>query len=160
MRARSRPDRRTTARCSLACAIAVILTSCAPLKDLEFTGLKGFRVDEIGTKGIKGDVMVSIRNPNPFGFTIYRSAFDVTYAGVKLGTATLSKKVRIKAREERDYAFRLESDFGSATLSDVMKVLNSASRRERLDVKGDLRAGRLFVRRKFPVALSEPVHLK
>jgi hypothetical protein len=145
---------------ALVAALTFGAVSCRDIKNLEFTGLKGFTVEHIASDGIKGEVHVGIRNPNGFGFRIKKSVFDVSYAGVSLGQAKLAKAVRIRGNEERTYGFSLESDFREKNLTDVMKLLGGASRREALEVKGDLRAGTLFITRKFPLSLREPVKLK
>jgi LEA14-like dessication related protein len=103
--------------------------------------------------------MVTLKNPNPYGFSIYRSEFDVTYSGVYLGKAKLAKKVRIQANEEKTYSFTVSNDFKGVSLTEVMKVLSGASFKNQLELKGDLNAGKFLIRKKFPVSESERIKL-
>jgi LEA14-like dessication related protein len=136
------------------------LCSCRDLRDVQVTGIKGFTVNKISTEGIDGNILLGIKNPNNFGFSIFRSEFDVMYSGVYLGKAKLSKRVRIKANAEENYSFNLKSDFKNTNLLDIAKLLNGASFRNKLEVKGDLRAGKLFVYRSFPVDVQEQIKLR
>jgi LEA14-like dessication related protein len=136
------------------------LSCCVSLREVEFTGIKGFSVQNISTEGIEGDLLLGIRNPNKFGFTIYKSEFDVSFSGIHLGKAQLTKRVRIKAGEESTYRFRLRNDFKNVNLAEVLRLLNGATRRDLIEVKGDLKAGRMFLKRSFPVDLKEKISLK
>jgi LEA14-like dessication related protein len=121
--------------------------------------VKGFKVNKLDVSGINGDVMLGIKNPNPYGFSIYRSKFDVTYNGVNLGTAKLSRRVHIDANAERTYAFNLKSDFKNANLADIMKLMGGGARGT-MQIKGDLKAGKFFLfRKKFPIDMKERVSL-
>jgi LEA14-like dessication related protein len=136
-----------------------LFTACANIKEVQYTGVKGFKVNKMDVGGINGDVMLGIKNPNPFGFSIYRSKFDVTYNGVNLGTAKLSHRVHIDANAERTYAFNLKSDFKNANLADIMKLLGGGARGT-MQIKGNLKAGKFFLfRKKFPIDMKERVSL-
>jgi LEA14-like dessication related protein len=104
-----------------------VLSSCYNLKEVQYTGVQGFKVDRISTSGLEGDVILGVKNPNTFGFSIYKSEFDVTYSGVYLGKAKLAKRVFIKGKTEENYGFHLVSDFKDVNLLDVMKLLSGAS---------------------------------
>lgn len=145
----------------LAALIALILcTSCGSVRELELTGVKGFTVNEISTAGINGDMLLSIKNPNNMAVTVFPSTFSVTYSGVPLGMAKLAKKVRIKKNSEETYSFNIKSDFSKVNIADIMKILQGASFRSEVGVKGDLKAGKLFYRRKIPVDVKEKISLK
>jgi len=77
----------------LFCLLA--LTNCRDIKEVQCTGVKGFKINKMDAKGIDGDILIGIKNPNAFGFSIYKSAFDVTYSGIYLGKAKLVKRVHI-----------------------------------------------------------------
>jgi LEA14-like dessication related protein len=146
----------------ITCLLVILLFcgSCRNMKDLEFTGIRGFKVNQISVNGIDGELMLGIRNPNSFGFYIYPSNFDVKYSGIALGRAKLHKRVRIRGNAEEVYAFKLKSDFQNVNLLDIMKLLNGATFRNEVEVKGDLRAGKLFFRKSLPVDLKEKITLQ
>jgi len=136
--------------------LAAMACSCA-IQQPVFTGIKGFKVEKVNTEGIEGDVMLGIQNPNKFAFTVYRSAFDVTFTGIHLGTAKLTKKVKIKSGEEGAYAFHLKSDFKDINLAEILRLLNSATRRDMMEVNGKLKVGRFYLKKSFPVAVKERI---
>ncbi|PBQ32500.1 hypothetical protein CNR22_12190 [Sphingobacteriaceae bacterium] len=134
-------------------------TNCKDFKEVQCTGVKGFKVNTINTSGIDGDIMIGIKNPNAFGFSIYKSEFDVTYSGVYLGKAKLTKRVHINANAEETYSFNLKNDFKGANIMDVMKLLSGAAFKNSVEVKGNLKVGKLFVRKKIPVDIKERINL-
>ena len=144
---------------SVLLSFAIYLSSCKNLKELECTGVTGFKVNKISTEGIDGDIQLSIKNPNRVGFSIYKSEFDIRYSGVYLGKAKLRKKVHIKANKEEIYSFNIKNDFKDVNLMDIMKVLGGASFKNQIEVKGDLKVGKIYIKRKIPVDLKEKLSL-
>lgn len=140
--------------------ISVIFFSCRQFKELEVTGIRGFRLNKFTAQGLEGDILLDIRNPNPYSFLLYKSEFDVTYSGVYLGKARLGKKLRIKAREEKSYQVNISKDFNDISLTEVMKLLSGGSFRNELEVKGHLKAGKLFIRKSIPVDIHESIRLR
>jgi LEA14-like dessication related protein len=153
----SRPQLRKVLICFFA---SLLLIGCRDVKDLEFQGIRGFQVGSISAKGIDASIAVAIKNPNSFGFVILPSEFDVRYTGIYLGKAKLQKRVKIKRNSEETYNFKLKSDFSETNLLDVFKLLNPSSFKNEIELKGDLRAGKLFFRKRFPVNLKENLKLK
>jgi LEA14-like dessication related protein len=136
------------------------LFACRDFREVQVSGIKGFKVNKISTEGINGDLQLTLRNPNNFSFTLYKSGFDVRYSGIYLGKALLAKKVKIKANAEETYSFNLQSDFKNVTLLEVLKLLNGASFKNSLEVKGDLMAGKFYLKKKIPVDLKEKLSLQ
>jgi LEA14-like dessication related protein len=141
----------------IAFASALLLTACSNFKEIECTGVKGFKVNKINTEGISADIFLGIKNPNNYGFSIYKSECDVTYSGIYLGRAKLTKRVRIKAKEEETYGFTLSSDFKDVNVMSVLKLLNGASRKDLLEVKGEIKTGKFFMTKKMPVDVKEKI---
>lgn len=136
-----------------------VLVSCRDIKEVQCTGVKGFKINKMDTKGIDGDILIGIKNPNPFGFSIYRSSFDVTYSGIYLGKARLTKRVHIQGNKEEVYSFNLVNDFKNVNLTDIMKLLGAAVFKSTIEVKGDLKVGKAFIKKKIPVDIKEKVNL-
>jgi LEA14-like dessication related protein len=137
----------------------LFLNSCNNLKDLQCTGLNGFKVHKITTEGIDAEILLGIKNPNPYGFSIYKSEFDITYSGVYVGKAKLIKTVKIKGNEEKTYSFILRNDFKDLNLLDVMKLLSGATFKNLLEVKGELKVGKVFIKKRIPIDMKEKVGL-
>lgn len=138
--------------------LSVFLFSCKDLKEVTSTGVKGFKVNKMDASGINADISLGIKNPNDVGFSVYRSTFDVYYNGTYLGKARSSKRVHIDAKAEKTYAFNLKSDFKNVNLMDVVNLLKGGGRGT-LQVKGNLKAGKFYLKRKFPIDVKERVSL-
>lgn len=145
--------------CFLFLAACLLFFSCKPFKEAECTGVKGFKINKIDMSGIDADIQLGIKNPNTIGFSVYRSTFDVIYNGVNLGTARSSKRVHINANTEKTYSFNLKSDFKNANIMDIMKLVNGGGSKGMLQVKGNMKAGKFYLRKKFPVDVKERVGL-
>lgn len=128
-----------------------IFTACQDFKEAECTGVKGFKVNKIGLDGIDADIILGIKNPNNVGFSIYPSEFDVTISGIGLGKAKLKRRVHIDANAEKDYSFNLKSSFKDMNMMDVMKLANSGGLQGTITVKGDLKAGKFYLKKIFAV---------
>lgn len=137
---------------------ALIFTSCKDFKEVQCTGVKGFKVNKISAQGIDADIILGIKNPNKMRFAVYRSEFDVVYNGVKLGKAKLSKKVKIEGNAEKNYSFNLKSNFKDANPMDVMKLISGGGKGF-IEVAGDLKAGKFYLKKKYPVKVKEKVDL-
>lgn len=136
----------------------LIFTSCKEFKEVQCTGVKDFKINKIGAQGIDADIILGVKNPNKMRFSVYRSEFDVIYNGVKLGKAKLSKKVKIEGNTEKNYSFNLKSNFKDANPMDVMKLISGGGRGV-IEVTGDLKAGKFYLKKKYPVKVKEKVDL-
>jgi LEA14-like dessication related protein len=136
----------------------IVFSSCKDFKEAQVTGVKGFKLTKISKEGIEADVTLGIKNPNSMGFSVYPSEFDVTLNGMKMGKARLYKKVKIRPQEEKDYVFKLKSSFKDVNLLDATNLLNS-KKRGQIELNGDLKAGKFYVKKRFPVNLKEKIDL-
>ncbi len=136
----------------------VCFTNCKDFKEAQVTGVKGFKINKIGPQGMDADIMLGIKNPNHMGFSIYRSEFDVIYSGINLGKAKLSKRVHIDGDTEKTYSFNLKSNFKDANPMDVMKLISGGGK-GMVEVIGDLKAGKFYLKKRFPVKVKERVDM-
>ncbi len=133
--------------------------SCKEFKEAEVTGVKSFRVTKVSTEGIEAEIILGIKNPNPIGFSIYPSEFDVIFSGINLGKAKLYKRVHIDANSEKPYVFKLKSLFQKFNFMDITNLL-SGNKIGIVEVKGDLIAGKFYLKKRFPVNIREKADLK
>lgn len=133
-------------------------TGCKDFKEAQCTGVKGFKINTINPQGLDADIILGIKNPNHMGFSVYRSSFDVIYNGVNLGKAKLSKRVHINGDTEKNYAFNLKSNFKGANPMDIMKLMNGGGK-GMIEVSGDLKAGKFYLKKRFPVKVKERVDM-
>jgi len=139
------------------CFLLLFLCGCKDLKQAQCTGVKGFKVNKLDPSGINAYVLLGIKNPNNFSFSVYRSTFDVYYNGTFLGKAR-SKKVRIDANAEKTYSFNLKSDFKNVSLMDVLNLAKGGGKGT-LQVKGNLKAGKFYIKKKIPIDVKERVSM-
>ncbi len=132
--------------------------SCRDLKELSVSNVEDFHLNKMSASGMEADIKLKVKNPNTVGFTIYPSEFDITYSGVRLGKAKLDKRVKIEKNSERVYTFKLNSDFSELNPMDALKLLTGKSANT-IEVNGDLKAGKLLLRKKFPINYREKVNI-
>lgn len=138
----------------VAIALGFLFSSCEEYKDVECTGVKGFKVNAINMSGMEAEIILGIKNPNNTGFSIYPSEFDVVLSGIALGPAKLKQRVHIDGNTEKNYSFTLKSSFKDMNMMDIMKLVNSSSFGS-IQVKGNLKAGKFYVKKKIPVNVKE-----
>lgn len=144
---------------TLCLSLILLLGSCGEWKDISISRVDHFNIQKMSLQEIDGELMLTIKNPNKMGFSIYRSEFDIFYGGVKLGTAKLHKRVHIGANTEKTYTFKLKSKPENLNLTDILKLLVNASS-GKIQITGNLKAGKLFIRKAFPVDYSERIQLQ
>lgn len=136
--------------------VAILFSSCKSIKEPEYTGIKSFKVNKIDFKGIEATIDLGVKNPNSFGFSIYKSTFDVSVGGKLIGKAKSTKRVFINKNEEKNYTFHLKSSFEGLQLNDIMQMV-SGGLKGNIQLKGQLKVGRFFIKKGFPVDLSERI---
>lgn len=135
-----------------------ILTSCQEFKDVEVIGVDSFFINKINTDGIEAEVKIKIQNPNSRGFSLYPSEFDIIFSGIRLGKARLYKRVHINANSEKVYTFKLKSKLEDLNILDAMRLLNPDNL-GKIEVKGDLKAGKFYLKKKFPVNYTDRIKI-
>src|SRR5580692_1543323 len=90
---------------------AILFTSCTQYKDVQISQIGGVKIIKITDKGIEMELGMKINNPNTYGFSIFRSSFDIKLGGVDMGTATLSKKEKVAANSDEMHTFHITTTF-------------------------------------------------
>lgn len=128
--------------------------SCKSIKEPEYTGIKGFKVNKIDLKGIDANIELGVKNPNSFGFSVYKSSFNVSLGGKTIGKAKSIKRVFIKPNEEKSYTFHLKGSFEGMQLAEVMQIV-SGGLKGNINLTGKIKVGKFLIRKGFPVNLNE-----
>lgn len=129
-------------------------------KEVSFSGIENVKIKKMSQQGVEAEITAKIKNPNNVAFKIYPSIFDATLNGTNAGKALLTNKTKIKANSEETYSFTIKSDFSKLSLADMPNLLAMAmSRNAKIGLKGNLKVGRLFYKRSFPVELTKSVPL-
>ncbi len=138
----------------------LLLSSCGDFQDVTFSGIENVQITSLTQQGVEAEITAKIKNPNSVAFTIYKSDVDVMISGMNAGKAHLANNVKIKAHSEQSYTFKVKSDFSNLSATDLPKLLSIAmSKNVKVGLKGNLKVGKLFVKRSYPVDISERVPL-
>jgi len=127
------------------------------VKDLELKEVNRFNLKKLDPTGMESELHLSINNPNRFGFHLYPSEFEIKYSGISLGKAKLVKKVKIKGHEEKVYVFELKNDFSNMNFLEFTGLIQPGKFKNEINIKGDLKAGRILFRKKFKVDHTQEV---
>lgn len=147
-----------TLRTILPLVLALSLYSCK-YQEVTVGKPQGMKLKNYSQKGIEAEVGIPIKNPNRFGFAIYKSALNVKIEGVEVGDADLSK-VRVKPKSDDVHYFELEVDFSKLNPADYAKLLSLVQKRSvNATIKGELKVGNLFYKKRIPINLNEKIDL-
>jgi LEA14-like dessication related protein len=136
----------------------LLFFGCKDFQEVKVLGVQGFKVEKLSMAGIEAEVMISIKNPNNIGFTIYPSEFDIIIGGVNLGKARLYKRVKIEGSTEKAYPFKLKSDFKGLNLMELAGIVGGKLAGN-IEVKGNLYAGKFLIKKKYPVDVKEKFNM-
>lgn len=142
---------------------AIFLTSCKQSQTLplSLTGHSDLKFSGIGYRKIKGEVKVHIKNPNPVDIKVYPSNLDIKVNDICIGKAEINKRLVIPANSEVEQVLYLKSDFSGIGYTDIPKVIQTVqSKRINLQVKGNLRSGRMVHKTKVAVDMTETINME
>jgi LEA14-like dessication related protein len=140
--------------------ITFTLASCGDFQDVTFSGIENVKVNKMSQQGLDVDITAKIKNPNKVAFTIYKSDLDATFSGMNVGKARITNNVKIKANCEQAYTFNVTSDFSKLSIGELPNLLSIAtSRNIKVGLKGNLRVGKLLMRKIYPVDMVKTVPL-
>ncbi len=137
---------------------SIFLISCREMKEIKVTSVEGFYVNKLTVENIDAEIKVKIDNPNKMGFSVYPSEFDVIFSGIRLGKAKLSKRVHLNAGSERMYSFKLNSKLSELNPLDILRLIN-LDNLGKIEVNGDLKVGKFYFKKKFPVNYIDKVKI-
>ncbi len=138
--------------------LTLVFSSCGDFQDVTFEGIENVKVNKISQQGIDVDITAKIKNPNKVAFTIYKSDLDATFSNMNVGKAILTNNVKIKANTSQAYTFNIKSDFSKLSMAELPNLLSIATSKSiKVGLKGNLRVGKLFVKKNYPVDMVKSV---
>ena len=142
---------------SLLLTLLVSLTSCGAYKDVQLKGVEDVSVKEFTNSAIVVEVKAKIHNPNGYDITIYDTDLDFTVNGTKLGKAKMDENIVLKKKSEEVYTIiaRADTEDISSKMGLLFPILMTG--RAKINVKGDVYAKALFVKKKVPVEMKQEV---
>jgi LEA14-like dessication related protein len=119
------------------------------------SGIENVRVKSFSKEGIDADFGVRIKNPNHLSVMVYPSTFDATINGMDIGKVQLDKRVRIPANSDDVSDFHIQSNFSKLDLISLLSLV--ATKRAEVTLKGNIRAGKWFYKKSFPVEFKKTI---
>jgi len=142
------------------CLLSVGFFSCKELQPVTIGGVENPKLKKLSREGIEADFDMRIKNPNKMKITVFPSEFETTINDISVGKVGLTKKVRIKANSDEKETFHIKSDFSKLGFGDLAKVMPMVSSgRATIYLKGNVRAGKWFYKKKFPIELKKTISL-
>lgn len=140
--------------------LSVALFSCKEIQPVTMGGVESPKLHKLSREGIEAEFGMKIKNPNNIGITVFPSEFDATINEISVGKIKLHKKVRIKANSDETETFHIKSDFSKLGFGDMAKVLPVVSSgKATIYLKGEVKAGKWYYKKKFPVELKKNISL-
>lgn len=144
----------------IAAIVVSLFSSCGDFEDVTFSGIENVKVNKLSQQGLDVNITAKIKNPNKVAFTIYKSDLDATFSGMNVGKARITNNVKIKANSEEAYTFNVTSDFSKLSIAELPSLLSIATSRSiKVGLKGNLRVGKLLVKKSYPVDMVKSVPL-
>jgi len=142
------------------CLLSLCFFSCAEIKPVTIGGVENPTVKTLSTAGTDFTFGMKIVNPNNMGVTVFPSTFDATVGGIDMGKIKLDKRVRIKANSNGVPEFHVKSDFSKLGMADIANVISMvASKSATVTLKGDVRVGKWYYKKRFPVEFKKTINL-
>ncbi|MBL7884351.1 MAG: LEA type 2 family protein [Bacteroidia bacterium] len=142
------------------CLFSIVFSSCGDFQDVTFEGIENVKINKLSQQGIDVDVTAKIKNPNKVAFTIYKSDLDATFSNMNVGKAKLTNNVKIKGNSTQAYTFNIKSDFSKLSMAELPNLLSIATSRSiKVGLKGNLKVGKLLVKKNYPVDMVKSVPL-
>lgn len=140
--------------------LSPLLFSCKEIQPVTIGGIENPKLHKLSREGIEFDFGMKIRNPNKIGVTVYPASLDITVNDIDVGKIKFFKKVRIKPNSDGTSSFQIKSDFSKLGLGDITKALSIVSSKSAvLSVKGEIKVGKWYYRKKFPVEMKKTIPL-
>lgn len=122
--------------------------------------IEGSKIIKLDKSGVKAEIYVRIKNPNSIGFKILKTSFDCELNDIPVGKAYLKKKIKVKANSDDVHTFIVESDFGKLGIKELAAILGIVTAKSvKVHVKGNVKVGKFWMRKEFPIDVTETVKL-
>jgi len=140
--------------------VSFSLFACKSIEPVSVSQVQNVVLSSITTQKVEMEFSVQIKNPNSFGFYIYKSGIDVKLNEISLGKAELKHKVFIKGNSEDTYTLEVNSNIPLTSKGLAAITSLALKRNASIQLHGKIKAGRFIVRKKFPVDLKKEVSLE
>jgi len=140
--------------------LILFFPSCKETQPVSITAIEGAKIIKMSAKEVEFELNVKIKNPNRFGFNIHKSEFDIKFSDMEIGKAHIEKKVHINANSEIAHSFIISADLSKIVGGGIVGVLMLLqNKKATVNIKGEIVAGKLFYKKKFPVDFNQSISI-
>ena len=132
-------------------SIVVFLASCG-FQQPAFKKYEGFDMGKMDTKTVSFTIKASIYNPNWYALKVKPSSLEISTSDGKLGVLHLDEKIKMKGRKETSLVVPMHIDLEKGIMMKMMSF--SLKDSVKINLKGDVRGGILFITKKIPMEFS------
>ncbi|MEN9440603.1 MAG: hypothetical protein RLZ33_679 [Bacteroidota bacterium] len=127
----------------------VLLTGCATFQEPEFRGSEGVKMEKMDGQEISLSAGVKVYNPNWYALKIKPSTVEVYLEDQLMGTIKLTKKVKMKGKQETSLSLPLLSTLEDGAMFTALRYATKDQVKVR--IKGKVKGGVFFVSKKMDV---------
>lgn len=139
--------------------LTMLLFSCnTEYSNIELVEMKNIEVKNLTMKGVYLNISAVLKNPNNVKFTIADTDLQLTVNNTNLGNVTLANPVQIDRNCTKLYNVNLFCKFENISLATIPTLINTFSgKTANINLKGNVKARKLFITKKFPIEISDKV---
>lgn len=138
--------------------LSLWLTSCK-IQEVEIRKLEGIKFKNIGENKANLELMIPIKNPNKFGFTISDIHMDISLNGKEIGMAKKITTLRIPAKSDKTYPIGIEINIDKAVGNISSLTASLLKNKMGVKAKGYVKVRKFIFTKKFPVDQNENVKI-
>lgn len=155
--------RNITVLISLGLLLALSLSSCIRIEEVEIKEIRSVKLLEFSDKGLLVESQVEIHNPNNYDIKIVNSNFNVEVNKKRIGEAKIDQKITIPASSSEFHSLLLRSEHKDLAANAIPTLIAiTATGKDQLDFKVDgFIVGKVWwIKKKVAVGHSGKVDLK
>ena len=134
-----------------------LIASCG-FQQPTFKSYEGVEMGKMDAQKVEFTIKAKVYNPNWYALKVKPSSLEISTSDGKIGVLHLDQKIKMKGRKEIPLVVPMHIDLEKG----IMMKLMSFSLRDsvKINLKGDVRGGVLFITKKIPMEFSRSVSPK
>lgn len=137
---------------------ALILFASCSFQQPVFKKYEGIDMGKMDVKNVSFTIKASIYNPNWYALKVKPSSLEISTSDGKIGELHLDEKIKMKGRKETSIVAPMHIDLEKGIMMKLMSF--SLKDSVKINLKGDVRGGVLFITKKIPMEFSRSISPK
>jgi len=136
--------------------LVLVLTSCS-LEPPRIIAVKSIRLHELTDNGAKVKIALVVNNPNKHTIKIRGGQLQVYVNNSNVGKIDVPDTIELPKKSEKEYFLHLQTNYQQVFNSLGSLLTMFAKRSAEVTIKGEIKAGAYFIRKTFPVNVTENI---